>query len=135
MSPAESTEEKERIEEAVIESLVDGYLPCAVALNLSRRLNVTTRAVGDAVDTLGIRIVNCQLGCFIVEKARHEDLEDKVIRPEVTERVKDSLVNGRLPCPVAHDLGRELKVSLKEVGDAATKMKIKISDCQLNCFP
>ncbi|OGO45773.1 MAG: hypothetical protein A2Z05_02835 [Chloroflexi bacterium RBG_16_60_22] len=115
-------------------SLVGGYLPCPVALKLAKRLNVDARAVGDTVDELGIRITDCQLGCFKVEKASHEDLVGKVIREEITERVRGSLVRGGLPCPVAHDLGRELKVSIKEIGDAATRMKIKIIDCQLNCF-
>ncbi|MFC1981683.1 hypothetical protein ACFLVN_05545, partial [Chloroflexota bacterium] len=115
-------------------SLVGGYLPCPVALKLSERLNVDTKVVGDTVDELGIRITNCQLGCFKVEKAPHDDLDSKVISQEVAERVSNSLVDGGLPCSAAHDLGRELEVNLKEIGDAATKVKIKIIDCQLNCF-
>lgn len=134
MSPANFTEDRDTIEEAVMASLVGGYLPCPVALKLSARLNVETRAVGDTVDRLGIRITDCQLGCFNVEKARHDDLDDKLFSREVTEGVQSSLVDGRLPCSAAHDLSREVRVSLREIGDAATKMKIKISHCQLNCF-
>ncbi len=134
MSPANFTEDKERLEEAVTASLVGGYLPCPVALKLSARLNVETKAVGDTVDRLGIRITECQLGCFKVEKARHDDLDDKLFSQEVIEGVQGSLVDSRLSCMAAHDLGQEIKVSLREIGDAATKMKIKISHCQLNCF-
>lgn len=134
MSPADATEDKDRLEAAVAASLVDGYLPCAVALKLSGRLGVASQAVGDTVDELGIRITNCHLGCFKVEKALHDDLDGRVFSREVTDGVRSALVNGGLPCLAAHDLGRELKVNLKEIGDAATRMKIKIIDCQLNCF-
>ncbi|OGO19278.1 MAG: hypothetical protein A2Z15_01870 [Chloroflexi bacterium RBG_16_50_11] len=69
-----------------------------------------------------------------MEKALHDDLEGKVFSEAVIDRSKKSLVDGRLPCPSAHGLSRQLKVPLKEIGDAATKMKIRISFCQLGCF-
>jgi hypothetical protein len=126
--------EKEKLEKAVMDSLVGGYLPCPVALKLSGSLGIDPGEVGDMVDRLGIRITNCQLGCFKVEKAPHDDLDDRVFIREVTEGVTSSLVDGGLPCRVAHNLGYELGVGLKEIGDAATKMEIKITGCQLRCF-
>ena len=54
---------------------------------------------------------------------------------ELEEKMKSSLVNDRLPCPVAFQISNELKVSLKEIGEAANKLGIKISGCQLGCFP
>ena len=134
MSTVNFAEDIERLEEAVISSLVGGYLPCPVALKLSARLKVETNAVGNTVDRLGIRITDCQLGCFKVKKTRRDNLDDKLFSREITEGVQNSLIDGRFPCMAAHDLGRKLKVSLREIGDAATKMKIKISQCQLGCF-
>jgi hypothetical protein len=49
--------------------------------------------------------------------------------------MRASLVNGKLPCAVAFKIAKKLKVSPKEVGDAANRLKIKISGCQLGCFP
>jgi len=49
--------------------------------------------------------------------------------------IRDSLVDGRLPCAVAFKLARKLKVSPKQVGDAANRLNIKITSCQLGCFP
>ncbi len=46
-----------------------------------------------------------------------------------------SLVNGKLPCSVAFRMARKLKVSPREVGDMANKLNIRISTCQLGCFP
>jgi len=51
------------------------------------------------------------------------------------EELKASLVAGKLPCAVAFRIARKLKVSPKQVGDAANRLKIKISSCQLGCFP
>ncbi len=54
---------------------------------------------------------------------------------ELEEKIRSSLVNGKLPCPVAFKVAREMKVSLKEVGETANKLSIKIAACQLGCFP
>lgn len=51
------------------------------------------------------------------------------------EELKASLVNGRLPYAVAFKISRKLKVSPRKVGDMANKLNVKISNCQLGCFP
>ncbi|MFC2072957.1 hypothetical protein ACFLUU_09750 [Chloroflexota bacterium] len=54
---------------------------------------------------------------------------------ELEEKVTLSLVDNRLPCAVAFKIAKEFKVSLREVGDTADKLGIKIAGCQLGCFP
>ncbi len=54
---------------------------------------------------------------------------------ELERKIKSSLVNGRLPCAIAFKIAKELKVSPRDVGDAANRLSIKISNCQLGCFP
>lgn len=49
---------------AVQSSLVNGKLACAVAYKLSRQLNVGLRQIGQLANDEGIRISQCQLGCF-----------------------------------------------------------------------
>jgi len=51
------------------------------------------------------------------------------------EEIRASLIDGRLPCAVAFKIARKLKVSPRQVGDAANKLNIKIASCQLGCFP
>ena len=51
------------------------------------------------------------------------------------EEMRVSLVNGKLPCAVAFRIAKKLKISPRQVGDAANKLNIKISSCQLGCFP
>ncbi len=51
------------------------------------------------------------------------------------EELKASLVDGGLPCAVAFKISRKLKVSPRKVGDMANRLNVKISNCQLGCFP
>ena len=48
--------------------------------------------------------------------------------------VRSAAVDNRLSCERAHDLARELNVSLREIGAVCNELKIKISACQLGCF-
>ena len=57
-------------------------------------------------------------------------MEDKLAM-----KIKSSLVNGRLPCAVAFRIAKELKISPRDVGNAANRLSVKISSCQLGCFP
>ncbi len=57
-------------------------------------------------------------------------MEDKL-----EEKIKSSLVDGRLPCAVAFKIAKELKISPRDVGDAANRLSVKLSGCQLGCFP
>ena len=54
---------------------------------------------------------------------------------ELDEKIKASLVNGKLPCAVAFKIAKQLNVGTKEVGEACNKLNLKISSCQLGCFP
>lgn len=56
------------------------------------------------------------------------------MKNKVTEEIKKKSINGKLPCPVARKLAKELSVSYKEVGRAADELNIKITDCELGCF-
>ncbi len=54
---------------------------------------------------------------------------------ELETKIKSSLVNGKLPCAVAFGIARELEVSLRDVGEVANRLSVKICSCQLGCFP
>ena len=120
--------------EEINASLTAGRLPCPVAFKVARKLDVELALVGDKADELGIKVSNCQLGCFGKEKSTHEELGDMQIAPAVAEAVQASLVNGKIPCKTAHDLAKRLKIGRRKVGDTASKLNIKVSDCQLGCF-
>ena len=53
---------------------------------------------------------------------------------ELKAKIESSLVNGQLPCTVAHVIAYELDVKPLQVGQTADKMEIAVSLCQLGCF-
>ena len=54
---------------------------------------------------------------------------------ELENKIKDALVNGKLPCATAFQIAKEYKVTPKEIGETCNKLGIKVRSCQLGCFP
>ncbi len=46
----------------------DGVISCSAALRAAGELTMSPREIGEILDTLEIKIVECQLGCFGTEK-------------------------------------------------------------------
>jgi hypothetical protein len=53
---------------------------------------------------------------------------------EIEAKIKSSLVNGQLPCTVAHVIAYELDVEPLQVGQTANEINVPIFLCQLGCF-
>lgn len=62
--PDEPLQVPEEVKALLRAAAPEGRLPCAQAWAIARRLGWERLAVGHAANTLGIRIVQCQLGCF-----------------------------------------------------------------------
>lgn len=54
------------------------------------------------------------------------------------EKIKEILIQKapqkKLPCKQAFEIAKEFDLPLKEIGDAANELNIKIVHCQLGCF-
>lgn len=50
--------------EAVKKKARDGRISCAAARKLAEELKVSPRVVGEACNTLTVKIKACELGCF-----------------------------------------------------------------------
>ena len=59
-----------------------------------------------------------------------EKLENQELQAELKARAKEN----RISCAQMFAIAEKLGLPRKEVGDAATRLKIKISHCQLGCF-
>lgn len=59
-----------------------------------------------------------------------ETIANKELEAELRARQKD----GRITCAQMFAIAEKLSLPRKEVGNAATELKIKISNCQLGCF-
>ncbi|MHB8881139.1 MAG: hypothetical protein ACYC69_06470 [Thermodesulfovibrionales bacterium] len=52
------------IEKALQNYAGDGKITCAIARKIAEDLKVPYKEVGETANRLGIRIKDCQLGCF-----------------------------------------------------------------------
>ncbi len=55
-------------------------------------------------------------------------------RETMAEAIRAAAENNRLTCERAHELAKELHVTLREIGALCDELKIKIAACQLGCF-
>ena len=55
---------KKELKEKMLKKVTDGRLSCAAARKLAEDFGISYKEVGAAADELGIKIKDCQLGCF-----------------------------------------------------------------------
>ncbi|MCL5022751.1 MAG: hypothetical protein M1497_05225 [Nitrospirae bacterium] len=58
------TDRKEQIQSSLQTHSVDGRISCALARKIARDLSVPYKEVGEIANRLGIKITDCELGCF-----------------------------------------------------------------------
>jgi hypothetical protein len=129
-----SEEALSQLEGVVRASLEDGYLPCPKAWKIAKESNVPKFVIGDIADRLGIRITNCQIGCFKIDKTPYNDSTHKKIDKEITTLLKKLGDTNQLTCAKVFDLGREFKVKPMDIANEVNVRNLKINSCQLGCF-
>ena len=123
-----------QLEDMVKASLKDGYLPCAVAFKIAKEAQVPKIAVGEMTDRLGIRVTNCQIGCFKVDKTIHDNSAQEDLDDGIVSKLKALKENNELTCANVFDLAEQLKSTPMAIADAANLRDLKIHNCQLGCF-
>ncbi|MBT3362159.1 MAG: hypothetical protein HN929_09525 [Chloroflexi bacterium] len=129
-----SKEELLRLEDKVKASLKDGYISCPVAWRIAKEENVPKIAVGEITDRLSIRIDNCQIGFFKVEKTPYDDSDHKSIGSEIITVLETLVGNNELTCAKIFELARQFKLKPMVVANEANARDLKIHSCQLGCF-
>jgi len=122
------------LESVVKASLKDGYLSCPVAWGIARKSNVPKIVVGEIADRLGIRIANCQLGCFEIEKTPYDNSYYSNIDGEICNILKELHETDQLTCAKAFELARQFKLKPIVIANEVNAMGLKIRGCQLGCF-
>ena len=134
-NPADLSAEKlAELEKAVKTSLKDGYLACPVAWSLAKKSDVPKIAIGAITDKLGVRITDCQLGCFKVDKTIYsESPRDRLDTAMITELERlDS--EKKLTCEKAFEISAKYRQKPMVTGNEASARNMKIRNCQLGCF-
>jgi hypothetical protein len=130
-----SQEALSQLEDTVKASLRDGYLSCPVAWKIAEAANVPKITIGEITDKLGVRVTNCQLGCFKVAKTPHDNsipqntADNKIIA--MLETLKE---NNQLTCARVFEIARQFKVKPMDIANEANARNFKIRNCQLGCF-
>jgi len=124
----------DKILEAVRQRAKENEMPCAVAFDIARDLNVQPSEVGFALDYSEIRLVKCQLGLFGYKPQKSIVSPSSSVSQDLEKDIKVRLKNGRLPCKEAWALASERGLRKMEVSSACEALGIKISECQLGAF-
>lgn len=63
-------------------------------------------------------------------------LEEKMgdLPKEILDKVKEVAKDGKLSCPKARKLAKDLGVPPHVIGEVCDELNIKIKDCELGCF-
>ena len=115
-------------------SLHEGNLPCGSAFKISRDSGIPRIAVGEMADRLGVRITNCQIGCFKVDKIIHDNAGSEAVDESVLSMLQDLRDKQALTCSKVFELAASLKMTPMAVASVANGRNLKVHACQLGCF-
>jgi hypothetical protein len=122
------------VAEAVKARTADGKIPCAVAFDIAKEAEVSPGAVGLTIDKLETKLTKCQLGLFGYGRQKRVVTPADQVSPELEDAIRQSLVQGKLPCKAAWEIAEAFGLGKMEVSAACEALKIKISSCQLGTF-
>jgi hypothetical protein len=129
----------DELRHAILERLEDGKLPCAVAHALAHELGVGPLTVGLAANESDIRISRCLLGLFGYgpkAEGKHKIVHAMEEVPQrLAARLRGNANRDGITCTAIWDTADTLGYSRLEASSAVEAMGLRVSRCQLGCFP
>lgn len=55
-------------------------------------------------------------------------------KEKIKEVLTEKAPQKKLPCKLAFEIAKEYGFSLRDIGEVANELNIKITNCQLGCF-
>ena len=129
-----SKEALSQLEDKVKTSLKNGYLPCPIGWKIAKDAGVPKIAVGEITDRLGIRITDCQIGFFKIDKTPYDGSSQDDIDGEIVSSLKSLAEADELTCAKIFDLAQQYSLKPIVVANAANAHRLDIHNCQLGCF-
>jgi hypothetical protein len=127
------------LHEAMLARLKDGHLPCAQAHELAHDFGLDPLQVGQAADEADIRISLCQLGLFGYgpkSLGKHKIVHPMDDVPQgLAARLRAAAGEEGITCAAIWQIADELGYLRLEASSAVEAMGIRVSRCQLGCFP
>ena len=129
----------ERIDQAMRARLEDGKLACNQAFAIAQILGVEPLSVGLAANEQDIRISRCQLGLFGYgpkAEGKHKIVHAMDQVPErLAARLRSAAEGENITCEAVWRVADALGFKRIEASSAVEAMGLKVSRCQLGCFP
>jgi hypothetical protein len=129
----------EGLQQALAARLHQGQLRCADAHALANEQGVAPLDVGRAADEAGIRISHCLLGLF--GYGPKAEGKHKIVQPldpvpnELAARLLEVAADGRITCADVWAVAEGAGVGRMKASGAVEALGLKVSICQLGCFP
>lgn len=137
----------QQIKRAILERLEDGQLPCNQAFAIAQTLGVEPLRVGMTANDADIRISRCQLGLFGYgpkAEGKHKIVHamDNVperlaarLRAEAEIDLELESTEQGITCAGIWKAADGLGYPRIEASSAVEAMGLKVTRCQLGCFP
>lgn len=122
------------IKNEILKRTHNNEVPCAVAFEIAKELQVAADVVGMTVDLINYRLVKCMLGLFGYQPKKKIVTPQHTVTEDLKDAISEALVQGRLPCKSAWDIATRFKVHKMQVSGACEAMGVKIKHCQLGAF-
>ena len=117
--------------------LIDGRLPCARAFLAAQTLEATAAEVAAHANRTDVRVCHCQLGLFGYDAFGGKGFPGTI--ESVPETVADALRNAasgdEISCAAAWHVADRLGIPRPLAGACADRLNLRITRCQLGCFP
>jgi hypothetical protein len=137
----------QKLEKLIRERLEDGRLPCSQAFALADDLEVEPITVGMEANDADIRISRCQLGLFGYgpkSEGKHKIVHamEKVperlaarLRAEAEQDQQSEGAEAGITCRGIWRAADDLGYPRMKASSAVEAMGLKVTRCQLGCFP
>ena len=122
------------IKDKILKNIKNDELSCAVAFEIAKDLQVAAGEIGVTLDLLNFKLNKCQLGLFGYKPNKKIVKSQSPINKDLKDAISNALVDGKLTCKSAWDIGSGFNVHKMTVSDTCEAMNIKISRCQLGAF-
>ena len=122
------------IKDEILKRTKNKEVPCAVAFEIARGLQISPDTVGVTADLMNFKLVKCQLGLFGYQPKKKIVKPQDIVNKDLKDAIAGALVQGRLSCKSAWDIASRFKIHKMTVSGACEAMNIKIKHCQLGAF-
>jgi hypothetical protein len=123
-----------RVREALQSRAKESGLACAAAFAVATEIEISPRAIGEAMDQLQIPIIKCQLGLFGYSPKKRIVKPAETVTADEEKAVRQALVNGKLPCATCWQLAEASGKTRLGMASICEKLSVKIGPCQLGAF-